>query len=49
MVNFVQKLDKTIANSEGVRKNWEVPLASLVAQCSSTPVQSEDIALFQRD
>jgi hypothetical protein len=49
MIKIVQYLIKLIPNSSGIRKSWEVALGSLATQGLNTPLQSKDIALFQRD
>ena len=49
MIKIVQYLIKSIPNYSSIRKSWEVALGSLATQGSNTPLQSKDIALFQRD
>jgi len=49
MIKIVQYLIKSMPNYSNIRKSWEVALGSLATQGSNTPLQSKDIALFQRD
>ena len=48
-MQVVYYLLKSRANSLTFQKNWEVGLKGRITPASSIPLQSKDIALFQRD
>ena len=48
-MQIVYYLLKSRVNSLTFQKNWEVGLKGRMTPASSIPLQSKDIALFQRD